>query len=104
MSHTISFYNSSVQKEIDRWPTGIYAKFLRIAEQIEQSGPNLGLPYTRALGDGLFEIRAKGHEGIGRAFFVVSLIVKLSSCMGSSRRHKKLHLKKYNWPEKGSRK
>ena len=57
MSYTISFYNSSVQKEIDRWPTGIYAKFLRIAEQIEQSGPNLGLPYTRALSDGLFEIQ-----------------------------------------------
>jgi phage-related protein len=33
------------------------------------SGPNLGLPYTRAMGDGLFEIRARGKEGIGRAFF-----------------------------------
>ena len=69
MNYRISFYNSSVQKSIDRWPTGIYAKFLRITQQIEQSGPNLGLPYTRALGEGLFEIRAKGHEGIGRAFF-----------------------------------
>lgn len=29
----------------------------------------LGLPYTRAMGGGLFEIRAKGQEGIGRAFF-----------------------------------
>ena len=69
MSYTISFYNRSVQKEINSWPTGIYAKFLRIAEQIEISGPNLGLPYTRALGNGLFEIRAKGPAGIGRAFF-----------------------------------
>lgn len=69
MNYTVSFYNSSVQKEIYGWPTGIYAKFLRIAEQIEISGPNLGLPYTRALGEGLFEIRAKGPEGIGRAFF-----------------------------------
>jgi phage-related protein len=33
------------------------------------SGPNLGLPYTKAFGDGLFEIRARGKEGIGRAFF-----------------------------------
>jgi phage-related protein len=32
-------------------------------------GPNLGLPYTRAMGEGLFEIRARGAEGIGRAFF-----------------------------------
>lgn len=34
-----------------------------------ESGPNLGLPYTRPFGEGLFEIRAKGAEGIGRAFF-----------------------------------
>jgi len=33
------------------------------------SGPNLGMPYTKAMGDGLFEIRARGPEGIGRAFF-----------------------------------
>ena len=34
-----------------------------------EHGPNLGLPYTRAMGDGLFEIRARGPEGVGRAFF-----------------------------------
>lgn len=27
------------------------------------------MPFTRAFGSGLFEIRAKGREGIGRAFF-----------------------------------
>ena len=27
------------------------------------------MPYTRPFGDGLFEIRAKGAEGIGRALF-----------------------------------
>ncbi len=27
------------------------------------------MPYTKALSDGLFEIRARGPEGIGRAFF-----------------------------------
>jgi phage-related protein len=27
------------------------------------------MPFTRSLGKGLFEIRAKGKEGIGRAFF-----------------------------------
>lgn len=32
-------------------------------------GPNLGVPFTDSLGQGLFEIRAKGKEGIGRAFF-----------------------------------
>jgi phage-related protein len=36
---------------------------------MEEYGPNLGMPHTRALGNGLFEIRAKAEEGIGRAFF-----------------------------------
>jgi phage-related protein len=33
------------------------------------NGPNLGMPYTRAFGEGLYEIRAIGKEGIGRVFF-----------------------------------
>lgn len=36
---------------------------------MEEYGPNLGMPHTRALGNGLFEIRAKAEEGIGRVFF-----------------------------------
>jgi phage-related protein len=69
MSYRILFHNASVEADIDAWPAGINASFVRIAEQIEISGPNLGLPYTKAMGDGLFEIRARGQEGIGRAFF-----------------------------------
>ena len=69
MAYSILFYNNSVQADIAGWPAGINASFTRIAEQMVKSGPNLGLPYTRPCGDGLFEIRAKGAEGIGRAFF-----------------------------------
>ncbi len=58
-----------MQAEVDAWPPGINASFTRIAEAMVEHGPNLGLPYTRAFGDGLFEIRARGLEGIGRAFF-----------------------------------
>jgi hypothetical protein len=32
-------------------------------------GPHLGMPFTRPMGEGLFEVRAKGREGIGRALF-----------------------------------
>ncbi|MDR2244847.1 MAG: type II toxin-antitoxin system RelE/ParE family toxin [Burkholderiales bacterium] len=69
MPYTIAYYNASVQAAIDEWPTGINACYVRIVEQMEVSGPNLGLPHTRSFGDGLFEIRARGEEGIGRAFF-----------------------------------
>ena len=32
-------------------------------------GPNLGVPHTKAFGDGLFELQLKGAEGIARVFF-----------------------------------
>lgn len=69
VSYTIEFYNETVKGEILEWPAGIRASFVRIAERMTDTGPNLGMPYTRAMGDGLFEIRAKGQEGIGRAMF-----------------------------------
>jgi phage-related protein len=69
MTYQLLFFNASVQADIQDWPTQIFASFVRIAEQMEVSGPNLGLPYTKAMGSGLFEIRARGLEGIGRAFF-----------------------------------
>jgi phage-related protein len=34
-----------------------------------QSGANLGEPHTQAMGDGLFELRLKGPEGIARVFY-----------------------------------
>lgn len=34
-----------------------------------EHGPNLRLPYSRAFGDGLFELRSRGRSGIGRAFY-----------------------------------
>lgn len=32
-------------------------------------GPDLGMPHTRAVGAGLFELRLKSGEGIGRVFY-----------------------------------
>lgn len=31
--------------------------------------PDLGMPHTKALGNGLFELRLKGQEGIARLFY-----------------------------------
>lgn len=52
-----------------RLATGFRARFLRMAELMTAHGPDLGMPQTRAMGGGLFEIRAKASEGIGRAFY-----------------------------------
>ena len=69
MDWSIDYYSERVQRVIDKWPVGIRAVYARISERMMVFGPNLGMPFTRSMGEGLFEIRAKGKEGIGRAFF-----------------------------------
>jgi phage-related protein len=69
MNWHVTFFNTKVEAETMSFPSGILANFLHIAEMIEEFGPALGGPYTKALKEGLFEIRAKGKEGIGRSFF-----------------------------------
>jgi phage-related protein len=69
MSWTITFYSKGVERETLALPPGILASFLRVTELIEEFGPDLGRPHTGPLGKGLFEIRAKGREGISRSVF-----------------------------------
>lgn len=69
MTWTITFYSEKVETETLTLPPGILANFLRIVELIEEFGPDLGRPHTAPLGKGLFEIRAKGREGIARSVF-----------------------------------
>ncbi|HET8553313.1 MAG TPA: type II toxin-antitoxin system RelE/ParE family toxin [Rhodanobacteraceae bacterium] len=69
----LSYYNHKVAATVEAWPTGIRAGYLRIVEAIQEHGPDLGLPHTRAMGGGLFEIRAKGREGIGRALYCTTV-------------------------------
>ncbi len=57
----ISYYSESVRRDINEWPVGIRAAYAHITERMLAFGPNLGHPYTRSMGQGLFEIRAKGR-------------------------------------------
>ena len=69
MDWEILYYSDEVQETIGAWPIGIRAYYARITERMCVLGPNLGMPFTDSLGQGLFAIRARGKEGIGRAFF-----------------------------------
>ena len=69
MSWRVTFYSSEFQSKILRLPAGFVARFLRYAERMEVFGPNLGMPHTRAMGEGLFELRLKAAEGIARVFY-----------------------------------
>jgi phage-related protein len=62
MSWKITFFNQKVETGVLAFPAGILANFLHISEMIEEFGPTLGKPHTAPIGNGLFEIRAKGKE------------------------------------------
>ena len=84
MVYRLSYYNETVEAELDAWPVGLRARFRALSLRMREFGPNLGMPHTRALGNGLFEIRAKAEEGIGRAFFCTMVgrkIIILHSCI-----------------------
>ena len=72
MDWEILYYSKNVQELINDWPVGIRAFYARVTERMETFGPNLGMPFTRSMGKGLFEIRAKGKEGIGCSMYCVA--------------------------------
>jgi phage-related protein len=69
MSWSVVFYSDRVESEIAKMPPGFVARFVRYAERMEIYGPDLGMPHTKAMGAGLFELRLKAGEGIARVFY-----------------------------------
>lgn len=69
MNWTITYYSESVQADILGLPAGLLARYLRYADRMELYGPDLGMPHTRAMGGGLFELRLKATEGIARVLY-----------------------------------
>jgi phage-related protein len=65
----ITYYNARVQRDVWAMPAGIVADYLRLTEAMALYGADLRMPHSRAMGDGLFELRPKGPEGIGRVFY-----------------------------------
>ena len=69
MSYEIEYFHPKVLSDIESWAVDVVADYARIIELLAEHGPNLRLPHSRAMGDGLFELRPKGKSGIGRAFY-----------------------------------
>jgi phage-related protein len=69
VSYAIEYYSEVVQNEILGLPDSLAARYVVLSRRIAAVGPNLGAPHTEAFGDGLFELRLKGKEGIARVFF-----------------------------------
>lgn len=77
MIWTITYYDDSVQEEILAMPPGFLGRYLRYSDRMEVYGPDLGMPHTRAMGDGLFELRLKAAEGISRVFYCTAVNRKI---------------------------
>src|SRR5262245_29547634 len=82
MRWTIEFADGRVEAALHALQPGFVARFIRYAERMEIFGPDLGMPHTRVMGEGLHELRLKGPDGLVRAFY----------CVLSNRRIVMLHL------------
>lgn len=101
MKWKIIYYNQSVKDDTQALHQSIKAKFEAIMDKMLEYGPDLGLPFTKAMGKGLFEIRAKGHAGIARGLFctiskntIVILHVFIKKTQETPKKEKELAIKR----------
>ncbi|WP_183375931.1 type II toxin-antitoxin system RelE/ParE family toxin [Burkholderia pseudomallei] len=66
---TVVYYNERVKRSVFALPAGILADYLRLLDLMQEFGADLRMPHSRAMGGGLFELRPRGREGIGRVFY-----------------------------------
>ena len=69
MPFVVEYFNRDVLAVIERWPDGVLAAYARSVELLMELGPRIGMPYSRPLGGGLFELRPRAREGTGRALY-----------------------------------
>jgi phage-related protein len=69
VDYTIEYYSEAVEEDILALPDTLAARYIVLTRRMSAVGPNIGAPHTEPMGDGLFELRLKGLEGIARVFF-----------------------------------
>jgi phage-related protein len=67
--YDIEYFHPRVLAAIEAWPVDVLADYAHLVELLAEYGPNLRLPHSRAMGEGLFELRPRGKSGIGRALY-----------------------------------
>jgi phage-related protein len=84
---SITYYNARVRKQVLNLPAGILADDVRLTDAMTIHGADLRMPHSKAMGNGLFKLRPKGPDGIGRVFYctqVGNVIVVLHSFVKKS--------------------
>ncbi|WP_339056771.1 type II toxin-antitoxin system RelE/ParE family toxin [Candidatus Regiella endosymbiont of Tuberolachnus salignus] len=65
---TIDFHKNAV-KEIKKLPYSLQVETMSLISLLRTEGHQLGLPHSRAMKDGLFELRASAKDGIARSLY-----------------------------------
>ena len=60
MNWSIEYYSPKLEKEILKLPDGLLARYLHLTDLMLEFGSNLGMPHTKPIDEGLFELRVKG--------------------------------------------
>jgi phage-related protein len=69
MSYQVEYFHPRVLAEVESWPVDVLADYARLVELLQEHGPNLRLPHSRSMGEGLFELRPRGRSGVARAMY-----------------------------------
>ena len=69
MDYKIEYYSEDVEEQMLELPDTLAARYIVLTRRMTVVGANLGPPHTESFGEGLFELRLKGADGIARVFF-----------------------------------
>lgn len=71
MAWIIRYHNDKLQSDLLDLPPGLLSRYLHCTDRMLIFGPDLGMPHTRALGQGLYELRLKSKEGLQRVLYAL---------------------------------
>ena len=69
MAWKIEYPYEDVEQFILQLPASLSAKYFHLTDLMIEFGANLGMPHTKPMSTGLFELRVKGKLGIARVFY-----------------------------------
>ncbi len=89
MAWNIKYHTKAIESFVLSMPDGLQARYLRLTDMMLEFWPNLGMPHTRAMSEGLFELRIKGKEGIARVFYCTLIGQKIVMLHGFIKKSEK---------------
>jgi len=69
MNYTIEYFHPRIVEEVLSWPVDVLADYTRLLKMLMEFGPDLRMPHSRALGEGLFELRPRGSHATARGLY-----------------------------------